>query len=162
MPRDGSMYLTPLTRGLLPTDFNLRPEKIIAVLAKELGRRLRARLRQSAFSDRAKRAFANAMKIKAGPSSVTLIIDHPGWRPAIKGQRKGPMSWLLKARRPIPILLKDGTLIFRNATAKSFENGSWVHPGREQQHFIEKAKQEVKDQLRKKIRAEVRKFFTGK
>lgn len=161
MAREGSIYLKPLMRGV-PTNLEIRPEKFITILAKELGRRMRARLRDSAFSERAKVSLAKAMRIQQGRTSVTLIVDHPAWKPLTEGQRKGQMFWLQKARRPIPIILKDGTLIFRNATPRSFANGRWVHPGRPKQHFVEQAKQEVKQQLKKKIASEVRKILTGR
>jgi hypothetical protein len=162
MAKDGSIYLKPLTRGLVPANIEIRPEKFITILAKELGRRMRARLRESAFSEKAKVALAKAMKITTGLKTVTLVVDHPAWKPLTEGQKSGQMLWLRKARRPIPIVLKDGTLIFRNATARSFANGRWVHPGRPKADFVEKAKQEVREQLKKKIKSEVRKILLGR
>jgi hypothetical protein len=41
------------------------------------------------------------------------------------------------------------------------KDGKWVHPGRQPYDFIEKAKKEAKEQIRKAIVLEVRRMASG-
>ena len=71
------------------------------------------------------------------------------------------MTWLVKARAPIPIITEKGELIFRSATPRSMANGKWVHPGRGPFDFIEKAKKEAKAAIKARVMAEIRKSITA-
>lgn len=132
----------------------------------ELLKRMKEKLQQTTFTDRAKKALAKALKVEIKPSSLVLTANHPAFFPLVKGQKTGQMKWLTKARRPIPIVLDSGELIFRNATVKSMGEISpygrikglpkWTHPGREPSDFIENAKKLARDTIKKRLMDEVR------
>ncbi len=145
-----SLYGKPLLRGL-----GVSPDKALNRVKHSVLRRLRDKLVQSTFSERAKKALAKSLVVETGPSSLTFYSQHPAFTYLMKGQRKGQMRWLTKARAPIPIITETGELIFRTATIKSMKDGKWVHPGRPPYDFIDKAKKEAKTQIRKAIVAEL-------
>jgi hypothetical protein len=155
------VYLKPL----LPNEIFKGDLDAIAQKTKgDLLRRIKKRLTQTTFSDRAKKAFAKAIKIEIKPSSIQVTANHPGFAPMLRGQRKGQMKWLKKARRPIPIITESGKLIFRTASARSMKNGKWMHPGRAPSDFVERAKAEsrmfLKDKFKKELRQQVRKAWS--
>jgi len=152
MPGDRltTLYGKPLLRGL-----GASPENALNRVKFSVLRRLRDKLVQSTFSERAKKALAKALVVEVGPSSLTLYSKHPAFTYLMRGQRKGQMRWLTKARAPIPIITEDGSLIFRSATIKSMKDGKWIHPGRPPYDFVETAKKEAKTQIRKAIISEV-------
>jgi hypothetical protein len=145
-----TLYGKPLLRGI-----GASPENALNRVKFSVLKRLRDKLVQSTFSERAKKALAKALVVEVGPSSITLYSKHPAFTYLMKGQRKGQMRWLTKARAPIPIITEDGRLIFRSATIKSMKNGKWVHPGRASHDFVETAKREAKTQIRKAIVSEI-------
>jgi len=144
------MLVGTLLRGL-----GVSPENALNRVKQSVLRRLRDKLVQSTFSERAKKALAKSLLVEVGPSSLTLKSRHPAFTYLMRGQRKGQMRWLTKARAPIPIITEQGELIFRSATIKSMKDGKWIHPGRAPYDFVEKAKKEAKTQIRKAIVAEV-------
>lgn len=145
-----SLYGKPLLRGL-----GASPDNALNRVKHSVLRRLRDKLVQSTFSDRAKKALSKSLMVETGPSSITFYSKHPAFTHLMRGQRKGQMRWLTKARAPIPIITEQGELIFRSATIKSMKDGKWIHPGRPPYDFIEKAKKEAKTQIRKAIVSEV-------
>jgi hypothetical protein len=133
------------------------PEAILKRARRDLMRRLKQELTQTAFSDRAKRALAKALTIEIKKSSLQVTANHPAFAPLVKGQKSGQMTWLTKARRPIPIITETGELIFRNASAKSMRDGKWIHPGRNPSTFIDRAKKTSRAFLKEKFEKELRK-----
>jgi hypothetical protein len=152
MEKFGRIYGKPFVREL-----EISPERALRRIKHSILARVRQKLFQSNFSDRAKRAFSKAIEIEQGPSSLTIYSKHPGFTNMMRGRKNRQMSWLVKARAPIPIITDDGELIFRTATAKSMRDGKWVHPGRAPYDFVEKVKKEAKDQIRKSVLTEMRK-----
>lgn len=152
MPGDRltTLYGKPFLKGL-----GVSPEKALERVKFSVLRRLRDKLVQSAFSERAKKALSKSLVVEVGPSSLTLYSKHPAFTYLMRGQRKGQMTWLTKSRAPIPIVTEEGKLIFRTATIKSMRDGKWIHPGRPPYDFVETAKKEAKSQIRKAIVAEV-------
>ena len=154
MPIIGArIYLKPL----LPEDFSgLDLEKIMQAAKKSLLRRLKGKLlQQTVFTPRAKAALAKSIQVKILPSSLQVVTDHPGFLPLVKGQKRQQMTWLTKARAPIPIILDNGELIFRNATPASMERGAWWHPGRTPSHYVDKAKAMTRKFMRERMLKEV-------
>jgi hypothetical protein len=151
----GHIYGKPLVKGL-----GISPERALRRVKQSVLYRVRQKLFQSNFSDRAKRAFYKAITIEQGPSSLTILSSHPGFVNMMRGRKKRQMSWLTKARAPIPIVTDSGELIFRNATVKSMRDGKWVHPGRGPYDFIDKAKEEAKVSIRKAVLSEMKKVFS--
>ena len=133
------------------------PEKILRSLEREILKRLRGRILQETFSPRARKALTQGVKVKYGRRSITVVATHPAFIPLLQGQRTRQMTWLQKAQRPIPIVTDDGELIFRSATAKSMRDGKWIHPGRDPTMIIEKAKEEARAVIKKRMAAELRK-----
>jgi hypothetical protein len=141
---------------LSPSDWaRLDPERVIRSITREILKRLRTKIRQEAFSPAAKRALSEGMKVRTGPSSITVIATHPAFRPLLEGQKKGQMRWLTKAKAPIPIVTDDGELIFRWATPRSMKNGRWIHPGRQPTTVIEKARAEAREVVRERMKTEL-------
>ena len=133
----------------------LTPKNVIKRLRKEILREIRMNIRQEAFSPAAKRLLLKALKIKLGPNSVTVIATHPAFKALLGGQRPGQMTWLTKARRPIPIVLDSGKIIFRSATPKSMKDGKWVHPGRQPTTVIERARKAARAVMKRRIKKEL-------
>lgn len=127
------------------------PMTVLAKLKTELNKRIKAQIEGTGFSQRAKLAFAAAVQIKVQPKSLLIMTSHPGFLPMIKGRESGQMTWLTKAKAPIPIITDEGELIFRSATPKSMENGKWIHPGREPSTFIDRAKKEAREFMKEKL-----------
>lgn len=147
----GTIYGKPLLRGIESST-----DRALRLLKGEVLYRIRKKLVQSTFSDRAKRAFKKAVQVKIGPSSLTIVSKHPAFSLLLKGQRPRQMKWLTKAKAPIPIITETGELIFRTATIRSMRNGKWMHPGRGPHDFVEKAKAEAKKQIRTRLINEIR------
>jgi hypothetical protein len=145
--------LKPLAGGGLR---QINVSKTLKSLQQSVLKRIRSKILQGAFSARAKRALSQGIAVKVGQNSITVIAKHPAFRPLLEGQKKGQMKWLMKAKRPIPIVTEDGDVIFRSATPRSMENGSWYHPGREPTTVIEKARKEAREVIREKIRKELK------
>lgn len=127
------------------------PHRALNLLQRTLLKQIREKLMQTAFSLRARKSLSKALSLKVGDSSLTVIANHPAWGPLVKGQKKGPMTWLQKAKGPIPIVTETGEVIFRSANAKTMKNGAWVHPGRGPTNFIEKAKKEAREAVRTRL-----------
>ena len=147
------VYLKPLARDI---GTQLDPMAALKKLRTELLRRMRQQLTQETFSKAAKKALSQAITIKTGQSSLIIMAHHPAWKPLVEGQRKGPMWWLAKARRPIPIITESGKVIFRTCTARSLVNGKWVHPGRQKSHFYDRARAEAIKFMKRNLSGQVR------
>lgn len=97
-----------------------------------------------------------------GKSSVTFHVSGVGVFHNF-GVRKHKMKYLMKAKRPIPIKLKTGEVIFRWASAKSMKKkGSWTHSGIKPKKFMESGIKKLKQEFRGKIKKEASKYFRGK
>jgi hypothetical protein len=138
--------------------------KVLQSVQREILKAIRDEIQKSAFSTRAKRALAKGVGTKISANSVRIIAKHPAFYPLLEGQKRAQMSWLTKAKRPIPIILDNGELIFRNATPRSMARGRWYHPGRQPTTIIDKArnsaraiiKRRLSKELHRKLRAAMR------
>jgi hypothetical protein len=157
-------------RGLADVKKATSAKQLSDILKKskaDLMRKLKIKLEGTAFSQRAKIALAKAMKIQILPASLLVTIDHPAFPSLVKdGRKNAQMIWLTKAKRPIPIALESGKIIFRNATARSMaaaQDGpnkgkpGWVHPGRKPTDFVGVAKEESRKYLKAKFAKEIKK-----
>lgn len=156
MDKFGRIYGKPFVR-----DLDISAEKALRRIKQSVLTRIRQKLFQSNFSDRAKRSFAKAIQIDQGQSSLTIYSKHPGFTNMMRGRKNKQMNWLVKARAPIPIITDNGDLIFRSATMKSMNEGKWIHPGRSPYDFMDKVKKEAKDQIRKAVMTEMRKVASN-
>src|SRR5574338_223956 len=149
------IYLRPL---LPPNPIKgMSIDKVLRQTQRDVLRRVKRKLLQTTFSERAKKALAKSIHVVLKPSSLQIVSNHPAFIPLLKGQRQSQMTWLTKAKRPIPIITESGELIFRTATAKSMADGKWVHPGRPPSDFLDKAKEETRNFVKAKLMEEVRK-----
>lgn len=147
------IYMKPLGPGDMGT---VDLDRVMRAGKRALLRRLRGKLlQQTTFSPQAKAALAQSIQVKVLKSSIQIGSNHPGFLPLIKGQKKSQMQWLVKARVPIPIILDNGQLIFRNASPASMARGRWWHPGRGPTDYVEKAKELGRDFIRKKFMSEM-------
>ncbi len=131
-------------------------DQVLRLAQRDILHAVRRSITQSAFSPAAKRALANYLRVELGPLSMTITSTHPAFLPLLGGQHKGPMTWLKRARAPIPIVTEQGELIFRTPTARSFADGSWIHPGHEQPDILELARTQAHDILRERVRLALR------
>lgn len=150
---------TAFSRGLSPSlDFDTT--EVLESLSVEILKRVRANIRQTAFSQAAKRRLAKAVKVELKPKSLQVVALDPLWNYLIRGQKKGPMKWLLKARAPIPIVTETGEVIFRSATARSLADGRWIHPGRPTLDVtsaaVKASRELIKKRLKRALVAKVR------
>ncbi len=151
------VYMKPLHPG---ERFHLDVIKLMEQSKRALLRRLRGNLlQQQVFSPAAKRALNKAIQVKVKSSSLQITSEHPAFLPLLKGQKSEQMTWLTKARAPIPIILDSGKLIFRNATPASMARGAWWHPGRTPTDYLDKARHMTREYMRDKMMKEVQKNF---
>lgn len=142
------------------SDLNrISAESVLKGLQQSLLKRIRSKIAEGAFSERARKALLNGVMVKVGPNSVTIVATHPAFKPLIEGRKPRQMTWLTKARKPIPIVLDDGTVIFRSATPRSMKNGSWYHPGHEPTGIIETVRAEAKAAIKQRVKADLKKQF---
>jgi hypothetical protein len=130
-------------------------KKVLKAVQKEILKSLRDEIQDQAFSHKAKAALAKGMTTKMGPNSLTVIATHPAFLPLLDGQKRQQMTWLTKAKTPIPIILDSGELIFRNATPHSMDRGRWYHPGRQPTTVIEKARDHTREVVKKRLAKEL-------
>lgn len=152
--RVGSIYQKPLLPKLnaemLESGKALKKAKSAVLKAIKRG------ILQTTFSKRAKIALTKCVKVEIKQSSLVITARHPAWKPLIEGQKAGQMTWLKKAKAPIPIVTESGEVIFRSATPKSFEDGKWVHPGRQPSNLVEKARREARTAVKATLAREVK------
>jgi hypothetical protein len=129
----------------------VEPRKVLQAAQREILKQIRTRIQEAAFSPRAKRALSKGLRTRIGQRSITVIATHPAFFPLLQGQKRQQMSWLTKATRPIPIILDNGELIFRNASPRSMARGRWYHPGRQNSHVIDKAREATRDVIKRRI-----------
>lgn len=134
----------------------ISPERVLRGLQQSILKRIRSKLLQAPFSDRAKKALYRGVEVRVGKNSVTVVAKHPAFRPLLEGQKPQQMRWLTRAKRPIPIITDEGELIFRSATPRSMENGSWYHPGRKPTDIIERAREEAREAIRENVARDIR------
>lgn len=127
------------------------PRKVLQATQREILKQIRVRIQEGAFSPRAKRALAKGLRTRIGTSSITIIATHPAFFPLLQGQKRQQMSWLTKATRPIPIILDNGEMIFRNASPRSMSMGGWYHPGRRNSLIIDKAREATREIVKRRI-----------
>lgn len=130
--------------------------RLLQGMARSVIQRVARGIKQSAFSPAAKRALATALKIEVRGAELHMKTTHPAFKPLVFGQKKEQMKWLEKSPTPIPIIDEHGKMIFRNATAKSMANGKWIHPGHKPTTIVEKAREDAKQMLIKRIREEMK------
>ena len=131
-------------------------DRILRKLGREVLKRLKGNLMDAPFSKRAKASLSKSLQMEVKPRSLVLYTTHPAFRVFMEGRRKRQMRWLLKAKGPIPIVTDEGELIFRTATPKSMARGGWVHPGKAPSDFMEKARKQAREIIKKKLQKQLK------
>jgi hypothetical protein len=170
--RVGGFYAKPLVGRELKVD----PQQVLQRLKTELNIHLKKKLEEAvvhpAYSAKLKARIQSSLQIHIRRSSLVVTTNFPGFFPMVKGTKARQMNqtptgtWLLQAKRPIPIKLKTGEVIFRWASWTSMQNGSWWHPGYRPTNFVDKAKKEarafMKEHLSKKLMKQLKDAMTKK
>lgn len=137
----------------------LSSEKVLREVRKEILKGIQDRIKDAAFSPRAKKALVLGLKTKVGPRSLTLIATHPAFLPLVKGMESRQMKWLRKSPTAIPIVLDDGKVIFRAASAKSMRDGKWIHPGHKPTNIIDLARKEARSIIKSRLKEDLLRQF---
>lgn len=148
------VYLKPL----LPKGFErlIDPDHALRILQRDLLKRMRSAFKlQDAFSLRARIALAKSLKVRVLKSSIRVSTKHPAFRPLVLGMTSRQMTWLTKAKTPIPIITESGKLIFRRATAKSMADGRWIHPGHPPTDLLDKVRKESREYVKQRVTEEI-------
>lgn len=95
-----------------------------------------------------------------GKSSVSFFLNQIGTYHNF-GVRKHKMTYLKKAKRPIPIKDKaTGRIVFRWASERSMKKkGSWTHPGMKPKKFLEHGVEDTKNEFRNRLKSELSKYL---
>lgn len=97
-----------------------------------------------------------------GVNSVTFYLNKIGGYHN-NGVRRHKMRYLQKAKRPIPIKLKSGELIFRWASPKSMAKpGSWTHPGISAKKFLQAGLKQMRNDFKNRLNTELHKYLKKK
>ena len=135
-------------------------KKMVSLSETVLGKKIQEGLKETNFSSRAKGSLSRSITVEAKPKSLTVRSSHPGIRQFLYGRRKRQMRWLT-GTHSIPIVTREGKLIFRNATSKSMASAGggprqgkrgWVHPGRKGDDFVSRAKTKAKEEIKKQFK----------
>lgn len=143
---------------------NISVDQAFRKMSRELLNQIRKRVMQTAYSDAAKKRLAKALRVDVRENTLGLKVRDPLWGYLVQDYATGPytMTWLAKARKPIPIVTETGEVIFRNASPASMRNGKWVHPGRPALNLAERAKKEARQIVRQRLAKEVVKLMQQK
>lgn len=109
---------------------------------RSLGLHLQAHVREEIYtskwsSPKAAHSVARSIHFELGTDYVILYTTKPYIEYHNDGVKKQQMTWLTKAKKPIP-LRRNGATIFRWATPASMARGSWWHPGIVPKKFVER------------------------
>lgn len=156
-----TIYVKPILNGVV------RKNDLAKVLLGRLKYSL-ARLGEKQIRKATKDAFKGGGKrirksvsYTIGKSSVTFHISQIGIYHNY-GVRRHKMEYLKKAKRPIPITLENGEVIFRWASKKSMSTrGSWYHPGIKAKAFLEKGTAKTKQEFRKRLIEATSRYLRG-
>jgi len=148
LPKIRINYKPLVPKGALD---KFEPKKVLKSLQRQILEEIRREIEEYAFSPRAKRALKKGLKTRIYESSLIVTATHPAFFPLLEGRKREQMTWLTKARRPIPIILDTGELIFRSATPRSMARGRWYHPRRESTHIIDKARDAARTVIKRRL-----------
>lgn len=88
-------------------------------------------------SDQGKLRFALSLFLVQTQDGWDIVSGHPAFEYLNRGVRPRVQYELMG--KTIPIRTREGKIIFRKATPKSFAEGKWKHPGIPPQRYFEKA-----------------------
>jgi len=134
-------------------------QKVLKSLRREVLKEIKKKILQEPFSQAAKKALLDGFRITTGARSITIEATDPRFRYLLEGRRNRQMTWLTKARVPIPIITDSGDVIFRSASPRSMKNGSWYHPGKAPSKVIDKAREAAREVIKRRLRAQLKKHL---
>lgn len=132
---------------------------------QSIGQHVQAAIREEIYTTewkggrRAAHSMARSVHYKIDVANRQVVIystkKHLDYHD--EGVRPQQMTWLLKAKRPIPLHVGPGggTLIFRWATRKSMARGAWYHPGIPAKNFVQRGLVKAKIAARAAMRRRV-------
>lgn len=152
--------MKPILKGMGKNDLS---KLLLGRLKYSIARAGQKHIRKSAkdaFSGRGNRV-RKSVGYTIGRKSVTFHVGKIGFFHNF-GVSKKKMEYLQKAKRPIPIELKNGEVIFRWASKKSMSRrGSWTHPGIKPKKFLEKGIDKMKKDLRNRMIEDASRYLRG-
>lgn len=92
----------------------------------------------------------------SGNSTIEITSTWPHIEQRIEGRKPYKMTWLTHGKlggKPVPILQRDGTVVFRTAPFK--QGDYWVHPGFARHTFIERGVRKGREKMAEIILEEV-------
>jgi len=155
-----SIYVKPILKGVKGNLANALLGRLKYNLARA-GKKYISEASKKSFKGKGNR-IRKGIFYTIGQKSITFHLTAIGvFHNA--GVRKHKMKYLMQAKRPIPIKLKSGEVIFRWASAKSMKKkNSWTHPGIKPKKFVEAGIKKLKDEFRERILSESSKYIRGK
>lgn len=136
----GFKFLTGLTD-------NLSMATALQQLKTSVLHHVKRKLTQETYTTEAQKTLAESISIEVKGERLLITPKAEAWKPYVGGQKAGQMTWLVKAKAPIPIVTDSGKVIFRSATPKSMKDGKWMHPGRAPFTLMERAGHEARQFL---------------
>ena len=161
------VYGAPLVRDTgIELDDKVDMSDLLEEVGKDAIKAIQKEIGRASFKGqptRLKNSFSYRIE---GKSTLVIESNHEAAQYLNRGVRAHQMKYLVNSKGPIPIVLDNGSVIFRNATPKSMRDGKWYHPGIRGKHFldrgVEKARAEMKDTVKKDIQSRFKKRFSGK
>jgi hypothetical protein len=160
------VYGKPLVKGM-PSSLDI--EKVKTEALERAGvlaiKEIQKEIKRASWNNSPKNLL-ESFSYEVKSSSLEIHSDHPAAKYIEKGVKPHQMTYLTKAKGPIPIVTEKGDVIFRNPSSSSMSNGGWQHSGIKGKHFlekgVEKAKEEIKKEVIKAYKDMVLKTLTGK
>jgi hypothetical protein len=119
----------------------IRWEEANAYFAKELATRIKANIADylvmSGYPIDTVRRWLNEIQVEYAPGYVAVRLRSRTLRFVEFGTRASKPK--AESRRPVPIRLPNGTLIFRRVTYKSLMKGAWRRPARPGRFIVREA-----------------------
>lgn len=149
------MYGKPLTRGT-PLEDEVDRRSLLEETGDLAIEEIKKEIRRLTFKGSAKNLLDSFSYRVEGKSTLIIESNHPAVKYLDKGVRSYQMKHLTKADKPIPIVMDDGSVIFRTATPKSMQEGKWVHPGIRGKNFLDKGLEKAREKIKEKVKEDIK------
>jgi len=140
-------YAKPITKKF-PSPKIINKKKLLKELSKKGKKAIRKEIDRYSWKH-SPAGLKKSIKAKIGLNSVKFYSRHPGALHQNNGVRAHQMTYLLKAKRPIPLETSRG-LIFRWATRRSMGRGGWTHPGYNGRRFFQRGLKKARTKIIRK------------
>ena len=128
----------PAARG----KFKRKHKELLKQVQRDGQRILRYEVGKAKWEKKGPGSMRPKARVFVDDEGIHFVVEHPAASYQEEGVRPHKMYYLLKARRPVPIELPNGDIIFRMPTEQSMDRG-WKHPGIKAKRFTQKAVKRV-------------------